>query len=147
MLDYFTKTLAAVRRKKRSLILQLVVVILAGVATIALTARNIEIGTPWLMNTVSGVTIAFWAVFASRLYGELETALADEHKLQGIVLGLDDALGTLRDIGLPEDLLRAFSSSSPEPTPAPDPSPAPDANPSPAPEPDPSPAPEPERKP
>jgi hypothetical protein len=139
MLDYFTDTLAAVRRKKRSLILHLVVVILAGVATIALTARNIEIGTPWLMNTVSGVTIAFWAVFASRLWGELETALADEHKLQGIVLGLDDAVGTLRDIGMPDDLLRAFGMPSPDPTPVPEPSPAPDTNPAPAPEPEPKP--------
>jgi hypothetical protein len=109
MIDYFEKALAGVKRARRVRRIQAVAEIIAGIVTIAATARIIELGQPWWLTTLGALLVAGWALQAARTSRQLEAYADDQEKLQTILCEANNAAGLLRDLGMPEELLRKFT--------------------------------------
>jgi hypothetical protein len=126
MIDYFAQALAAVKRRRLRLSIQVTGEIIGGVVTVAATARIIELGQPWWAITIGALAIVGWALQASRTSNRLEDASADQAKFENIIREATNAAGLLRDIGFSTDVLRAFTgaigtdTTSNEPAPADD---------------------------
>lgn len=116
MLDKFTDALVVGRRATRWTTARLVAVILGGVTQICLTARNIETGMPWFVTALGGVMIAFWSVWATRIYADLVASRQAVHQLEQIIDAGNELVDTLQDIGLPDELLNRLRGPAPTTT-------------------------------
>lgn len=108
MRNEFTKAIETVRKTRRHYRLQLALELAGGVIALVLVSVNIENGAHWLATTVGGLVVAFWARQALITEAKIKVATEDEQKLQTMLDAWDGATSTLRDLGLPTDLMSMF---------------------------------------
>jgi len=116
MIDYFKDALDLVKRVRTRRRIALALHCIGLTVTFAATARVIETSAPWWLLTVAFWLVAGWAVTTFQTLIRLDQARADVAKLEDMTRAADSLLDTLRAVGMPEEMLRRFTSAAPTDT-------------------------------
>lgn len=116
MLDYFNDATEFVKRARRRLRIQFAAECFALCVTFAATARVIETDQPWWLLTLAFWLVSGWAVQTFRTMVRLDQANADVSKIEAMAHEAGNAVTLLKDLGIPEEMLRPFTGPGATPT-------------------------------